>query len=212
MARMGTQIGRLLTRESETETELRPALLEASFADGEDSDKGSLDLGELRLHGQIDRVDTTPDGRFGLVYDYKTGSRVWAGAKLAEEGKLQLQLYARALRDLWGIEPLGGLYYQLGGSGDPKPRGLVIDDAEATRALDLVRTDRLPDEVVQETLEGGVETAREKAAAMRQGKIDRKPNQGRCPPWCRYQAICRLERSVGTEEAAVNGDDAPNGA
>ena len=47
---------------------------------------------------------------------------------------------------------------------------------------------------------------------MRQGKIDRKPNQGRCPPWCRYQAICRLERSVGTEEPAINGDEAPNGA
>jgi PD-(D/E)XK nuclease superfamily protein/AddB-like protein len=211
LARMGAQIGRLLERESRSETELRPVLLEASFADEEGRDKGSLDLGELRLHGQIDRVDTTPDGRFGLVYDYKTGSKVWAGTKLGEEGKLQLQLYARALRDLWGIEPLGGLYYQLGGSGDPKPRGFVIDDVEATGPLDLTRTDRLPQEVVRETLETGVQTAREKAVAMRRGKIGREPNQGRCPPWCRYQAICRLERSIGTEEAAANGDDAPNG-
>src|SRR5204862_1208474 len=109
LARMRAQIERLLERESRSETELRPALLEASFADGDGTDKPPLDLGDLRLHGQIDRVDLTADGRYGLVYDYKTGSRVWAGAKLAEEGKLQLQLYAQALRDQWRIEPLGGL-------------------------------------------------------------------------------------------------------
>ncbi len=212
LARMGAQIGRLLERESRSETQLRPALLEASFGDAEDRDRGSLDLGELRLHGQIDRVDTTQDGRFGLVYDYKTGSRVWAGAKLGEEGKLQLQLYARALREQWKIEPLGGLYYQLGGSGDPRPRGFVIDDLEATRELDLTRTDRLPQDLVADTVEAGVETAREKAVAMRRGKIGREPNQGTCPPWCRYQAICRLERSIGADDDTANGDEAPNGA
>ena len=47
---------------------------------------------------------------------------------------------------------------------------------------------------------------------MRAGEIGRDPNQGRCPPWCRYQPICRLERSIGAEEALRNGDDAPNGA
>ncbi len=128
VARMRAQIDRLLERESRSETELRPALLEASFADGEGCDRGSLDLGDLRIHGQIDRVDTTPDGRFGLIYDYKTSSKVSAGKKLGEEGKLQLQLYGRALRELWEIEPLGGLYYQLGGSGNPRPRGFVDDD------------------------------------------------------------------------------------
>jgi PD-(D/E)XK nuclease superfamily protein/AddB-like protein len=211
LARMRAQIDRLLERESRSETELRPALLEASFADEEGCDKGSVDLGDLRIHGKIDRVDTTPDGRFGLIYDYKTGSKVWAGKKLGEEGKLQLQLYGRALRDLWEIEPLGGLYYQLGGSGNPKPRGFVVDDVQATDALDLTRTDRLADELVLQTLEAGVETAREKAAAMRRGEIGRDPNQGRCPPWCRYQPICRLERSIGVEEPTANGDDAANG-
>ena len=159
LARMRAQIDRLLERESRSETELRPALLEASFADEEGCGRGSLDLGDLRIHGQIDRVDTTPDGRFGLVYDYKTGSKVWAGKKLGEEGKLQLQLYGRALRDLWEIEPLGGLYYQLGGSGNPKPRGFVVDDEQATDALDLTKTDRLSGELVLQTVESGVQTA-----------------------------------------------------
>jgi ATP-dependent helicase/DNAse subunit B len=211
LERMRAQIGRLLERESRAETELRPELLEASFGEEEGRDRKALDLDGLRIHGQIDRVDTTPDGRFGLVYDYKTASKVCPGAKLEEEGKLQLQLYARALRERWEIEPLGGLYYQLGGSGDPKPRGFVTDELDTAAELDLTRTDRLAPEVVAETIEAGVRTAREKAVAMRAGKIGRDPNQGRCPPWCRYQAICRLERSLGAEEGAGDGDEPVNG-
>jgi ATP-dependent helicase/DNAse subunit B len=208
IARMKAQIERLLERESRSETDLRPALFEASFDDRDGADRPTLDLGDLSLHGQVDRADITPDGRYGLVYDYKTGSRVWAGAKLAEEGKLQLQLYARALRDQWGIEPLGGLYYRLGGSSDPSPRGFVAKGVEGTDALDLTRTDRLDPDQVAATVEAGVERAREKAAAMRRGEIGRDPNRGICPDWCRYQAICRLERSIAAEEPTNgNGGD-----
>ncbi len=200
LERMRAQINRLLERESRAETDLRPAFVEAAFGDREGVDRPSLDLGDLSVHGQIDRVDVSPDGRFGLVYDYKTGTRVWAAAKLAEEGKLQLQLYARALRDLWEVEPLGGLYYQLGGSGDPKPRGFVVKDAGGTEALEVTRTDRLDGEQVRATVEEGVGRARRKAAAMRSGAISRDPNRGECPDWCRYQPICRLERSIAPEE------------
>jgi RecB family exonuclease len=206
LERMRAQIHRLLDRESRSETNLRPTLLEASFGEGDEADRPSLDLGDLQLHGQIDRVDVSPDGRFGLVYDYKTGSRVWAGAKLAEEGKLQLQLYARALEERWDIEPLGGLYYRLGGSGDPKPRGFVVTDVQETDALDLTRTDRLTPDEVTATVEAGVERAREKARAMRGGAIGREPNRGKCPDWCRYQPICRLERSLGAEEGNGEGE------
>ena len=212
IARMRAQIERLLEREADGETELRPALLEASFGEGADDTKPPLDLDGVRIHGQIDRVDVTADRRSGVVYDYKTGSRAWAAAKLTEEGKLQLQLYARALRDLWGIEPVGGLYYPLGSRDDPRPRGFVATGIEATEVLDLARTDRLEHEDVRETLEAGVTLARERVAAMRAGQIDRDPNGGRCPKWCRYQPICRLERSIGAEELAANGDAGGNGA
>jgi ATP-dependent helicase/DNAse subunit B len=207
LERMRAQIDRLLERESRAETELRPAMLEAAFGDREGAERPSLDLGDLSVHGQIDRVDLSPDGRFGLVYDYKTGTRVWPAAKLAEEGKLQLQLYARALRDLWGVEPLGGLYYQLGGSGDPKPRGFVAADGSGTDGLDLTKTDRLEADEVRATVEGGVERARRKAAAMRRGEIARDPNRGECPEWCRFQPICRLERSIGSEAEGPEGEN-----
>jgi RecB family exonuclease len=206
IARMRTQIERLLDRETGSETELRPALLEASFGEGEHNGRPPLDLGAVRIHGQIDRVDVTPDRRFGVVYDYKTGSRGWAAAKLDEEGKLQLQLYARALRDLWGIEPIGGLYYPLGSRVDPRPRGFVAGGVEATDVLDLARPDRLEQGDVQETLEAGASRATETAAAMRAGEIGRRPNGGTCPKFCRYQPICRLERSIGVDEIVGNGD------
>jgi RecB family exonuclease len=206
VARMRAQVERLLHREASGETELRPALLEASFGERQTDLQAPLDLGGVRIHGQIDRVDVTQDGRFGVVYDYKTGSRAWAAAKLEDEGKLQLQLYARALRDLWEIEPIGGLYYPLGSRDDPRPRGFVAGGIEATDVLDLARPDRLEHEDVQETLDSGVSQARDRAAAMRGGEIGREPNGGRCPTFCRYQPICRLERSIGTEEITGNGD------
>ncbi len=207
LERMRAQIHRLLERESRAETHLRPALLEASFGDRRGDAKAALDLGDLRVHGQIDRVDTSPDGQVGLIYDYKTGTSVPAAAKLDEQGKLQLQLYAAALRDRWRIEPLGGLYYQLGGPGDPKPRGFVVKDDEGTDAIDLVRTDRLGPDEVAATIEAGVRRAKEKASAMRRGAIDRDPNRGECPTWCRYQPICRLERRIGAEDASANAEN-----
>ncbi|HKH13387.1 MAG TPA: PD-(D/E)XK nuclease family protein [Solirubrobacterales bacterium] len=205
LERMRAQIDRLLERESRSETELRPALIEASFGTGDEADRPALQLGDLLVHGMIDRVDVTADGRLALVYDYKTSSRVTVGAKLAEEGKLQLQLYARAIRDQWEIEPLGGLYYQLGGSKNPRPRGFVAA-GDATEGLDLTKTDVVDFDEVDATVEAGVETARERAAAMRHGSIGRDPNRGECPKWCRYQPICRLERSIAADAGASDGN------
>jgi hypothetical protein len=82
---------------------------------------------------------------------------------------------------------------------------------DATEGVDLTRTDRLDLEDVEATLEAGVEMARERAAAMRRGDIDRKPNRGRCPTWCRYQPICRLERSIGADDAPAGGDGGNGG-
>ena len=98
-----------------------------------------------------------------------------------------------------------------GARDDPRPRGFVATGIEATEVLELARTDRLEHEDVEQTLDAGVSRARERAAAMRAGEIGRDPNGGSCPKWCRYQPICRLERSIGAEEVAGNGDAGGNG-
>ena len=76
----------------------------------------------------------------------------------------------------------------------------MAEDVEGTDALDLVEPTASTREAVQETLEAGVRGAPREGGGDARGEIDRKPNRDRCPDWCRYQAICRLERSLGTEE------------
>src|SRR6266511_427413 len=207
--RMLVLIECFLAREAESETPLRPDpdLIEASFGDGADDDRPSLDLGGLRLHGKIDRVDVAPGRRAGLVRDYKSGAKVTAAARLAKEGKLQPQLYMLALRELWGIDPIGGVYVPLAPTAKPEARGLLDkrERGELLDAADFVRTDFLEEDAFAEALDAARDRAAEIVTAMRRGVIDRDPIDDRCPHYCRFQPICRRERAVASEPAS--GDD-----
>ena len=77
-----------------------------------------LDLGEAsRSRGKIDRIDVDPFCARGIVQDYKSGKTAFSAAKIDSELRLQIPLYMLVLRDLVGIEPLGGLYRALAASG-----------------------------------------------------------------------------------------------
>lgn len=179
-----------------------PALFEARFGEDEGSDKPSLEVDGWRLHGAIDRIDRSPDGR-ALVHDYKVASKVTPALKFEEQAKLQLPLYALAAQDLWGLRPIGALYHPLRGTSDRKPRGLVLEEDRAE--LDpygLVKTDVLSDE----DFEGVVAEARERAtrivARMRGGEITRDPgpppgyrDHDVCPTYCSLAPICRRDRT-----------------
>jgi ATP-dependent helicase/DNAse subunit B len=209
--RMLVLLERFLAREADSETPLRPdpALIEASFGDTEHDDRPSLELGGLRLHGKIDRVDVAPDRRAGLVRDYKSGAAVTAAAKLAKEGKLQPQLYMLALRELWALEPIGGVYVPLAPTKDPRARGL-LDKQERGELVDdagFVRTDFLDEDAFGEALVAARDRAREIVAGMRRGLIDRDPIDDRCPRFCRFQPICRRERAVASEPPADDDDE-----
>ena len=53
---------------------------------------------------------------------------------IANEGKLQLQLYMLVARERLGLDPIGGLYQPLGAAyGDRRPRGIVLKDECARR-------------------------------------------------------------------------------
>jgi ATP-dependent helicase/DNAse subunit B len=209
LARLRAQIERFLEEEAEVDTEMRPRadLLEAGFGFSEDGPE-ALALGEVSLRGQIDRIDVAPDGHAALVRDYKTskttpGRRTWE-----KEGKLQLQLYVLAARERLDLEPIGGLYQPLGGRDDRRPRGMVIKDDPRLGERPLSRGDPCDPEDFEAELERARAQATEKAEAMRAGQIARKPLGGRCPTYCTYQAICRLERAVGLEEGTENGGGA----
>ena len=56
----------------------------------------------------------------------------WAVAKWAGEDQLQVALYMLAVRELLGLEPVGGVYQPLRGD-DLRARGVVRDDVDAGR-------------------------------------------------------------------------------
>lgn len=212
LARLREQVEAFLAEEARLEIELRPRrdLLEADFGT-EENGAAALDLGGAKLRGRIDRVDLAPDGTRALIRDYKTGRsmpgrRGWEG-----KGKLQLQLYLLAARESLGLDPVGGLYYALGEYRDRRPRGMVLADEAVIGDLaeHLVGGDSCGPDEFDEELERARGQASEQAAAMRAGDIGRRPLGGKCPTYCTFQPICRLERAVGLE--AAEGRSAENG-
>jgi hypothetical protein len=158
----------------------------------------------------IDRVDVPPGGEpVGLIRDYKVSRTVTSGANLSKEGKLQPQLYARALERLWGRRALGGLYQPLAATDDHRPRGIALREQrdELLAGLELVGPDLLPAEAFDDALRAAEERAGEIVAAMRGGHIDRDPIDDSCPRFCTFQAICRRERSARQEADTVDEEE-----
>lgn len=195
-------LARFLGEEARRDGRFEPWLLEAGFGEDEGRERPALEIDGWRLHGAIDRVDRDEQGR-ALVVDYKLAGAVTARGKLEEQAKLQLQLYLIAVAELWGAEPVGGLYHPLRGTSARRPRGLVLDEAaESLASFGLARTDL----VDRDGLEGLLDDARRRAGEivdrMRRGDIRRDPGprrglrgHGVCPPFCDFAPICRRDRA-----------------
>jgi ATP-dependent helicase/DNAse subunit B len=152
-----------------------------------------LHLGEgLYLSGKIDRIDVDPFSARGIVQDYKSGRSAHSAKQIDEELKLQIPLYMLVLRDLVGIEPLGGVYRALAGAR--VTRGL-LSAADADDLPGFQRNDYLDDEAFW----GLVDTARERALGyaqrIRAGDVHHDPKGGTCPAWCDLWTMCRVERA-----------------
>ncbi|HUC06488.1 MAG TPA: PD-(D/E)XK nuclease family protein [Solirubrobacterales bacterium] len=203
LARVEGLLARFLKEEAQREMAgFEPWLLEAGFSESEEVAQPVLEIDGWRLHGAIDRVDRTADGR-ALVLDYKLSTRVSPRVKLEEEAKLQLQLYLIAVAELWGAEIVGGLYHPLRATSERRPRGLVLEDAAADLAgYGLSKTDRVEREDFEQLLADARRRAGEIVARMRAGQIDRDPgpreglrDHGICPAFCDFAPICRRDRA-----------------
>jgi ATP-dependent helicase/DNAse subunit B len=190
-----------------------PWLLEAGFGEAEDSERPALEIDGWALHGAIDRVDRTPDGR-ALVLDYKLSGRVTPRERLEGEAKLQLQLYMIAVAEHWGSEAIGGLYHPLRGTSERRPRGAILDEAaDRLASYRLSRTDLVDREELDELLADARLRAGEIVARMRRGEIRRDPGprpglrgHGICPPFCDFAPICRRDRAP-VEASGENGEE-----
>jgi ATP-dependent helicase/DNAse subunit B len=143
----------------------------------------------LRLRGRIDRVDLDPDRREAIVYDYK-GREATPGRGWEDKGRLQIPLYMRAVRDLLGLDSVGGFYLPLS-ARDQRPRGALL--AEADPDLDCLSNDRFTREELDELIASASRRAAQAAGEIRAGRLVSRPQT--CAPGggCAYPGICRCE-------------------
>ncbi len=127
-----------------------------------------------------------------MIQDYKSGKGASSAREIDVERRLQVPLYMLVLRDLVGVEPLGGVYRAL--SGSRGARGMLR--AEAKDDLPGFNSNDYLDEG---TFWAQVETARtrayEYAERMRAGDVAHDPKGDECPPWCDLWSMCRVRHS-----------------
>jgi ATP-dependent helicase/DNAse subunit B len=182
--------------EAERETPLVPRQLEVSFGSERSAPElqRGLELEEgLRLSGKIDRIDVDPFSARGIVQDYKTGKSAHSAREIERELRLQIPLYMLVLRDLVGIEPLGGVYRPL--AGERRARGLLRADARDDALPGYAQRDYVDDDEFWRQVDGARETARGLAHRIRGGDVRHDPRGGDCPSWCDLWPMCRVRRA-----------------
>jgi hypothetical protein len=178
------------------ESPLVPRRFEVSFGTeraAQELQRG-LELAEgMTLSGKIDRIDVDPFSARGIVQDYKAGKRGHSAKQIEDEKKLQIPLYMLVLRDLVGIEPLGGLYRPL--AGERKPRGLLRAEARDDGVPGYSSKDYLGEDEFWSQVERARELAVGIAERVRSGDIRHDPKGGDCPTWCELWPMCRVRRA-----------------
>jgi PD-(D/E)XK nuclease superfamily len=181
--------------EAETEAPLVPRRFEVSFGTERSSPElqRGLDLGGFALSGKIDRIDVDPFSARGIVWDYKSGKTAFSAAKIDSELKLQIPLYMLVLRDLVGIEPLGGLYRAL--AGDRDARGLLRASAKDDGIPGFQKNDYREEDEFWAQIDRATEHARGFVDRIRGGDVRHDPlGDAGCPSWCDLAPICRVKR------------------
>jgi ATP-dependent helicase/DNAse subunit B len=180
--------------EAESDVQFVPRRLEVSFGSERAAPElqRGLDLGDgLRLSGKIDRIDIDPFSARGIVQDYKSGKSAHSAREIERELRLQIPLYVLALRDLVGVEPLGGVYRAL--SGRRHTRGMLRESSREDLP-GFMKDDYLDDEAFWAQVEGARELASTNAQRIRAGDVRHDPKHRECPAWCDLWTICRVPR------------------
>jgi ATP-dependent helicase/DNAse subunit B len=182
--------------EAEAEAPLVPRRFEVSFGSERSAPElqRGLDLGGgLTLGGKIDRIDVDPFSARGIVQDYKAGKTAHSARQIESELRLQIPLYMLVLRDLVGIEPLGGVYRPL--AGDRKARGLLRAEARDDAIPGYAKNDYLAEDEFWGQVDGALATAKRLAGRIRAGDVEHDPKGGVCPTWCDLWPMCRVRRA-----------------
>jgi ATP-dependent helicase/nuclease subunit B len=182
--------------EAASESPLVPRRFEVSFGSERSAPElqRGLDLGGFTLSGKIDRIDVDPFSARGIVQDYKSGKTAYSAAKIESELRLQIPLYMLALRDLVGIEPLGGLYRAL--SGEREARGLLRASAREDGVPGFMANDYRDEDEFWAQVGRAAEQAGGFVRRIRGGDVRHDPlGDAGCPSWCELAPMCRVRRA-----------------
>jgi len=182
--------------DAEAEAPLVPRRFEVSFGSERSAPElqRGLELADgVALSGKIDRIDVDPFSARGIVQDYKSGKTGHSAVQIQSELRLQIPLYMLVLRDLVGIEPLGGLYRPL--SGERKARGLLRAEAKDDGIPGFVKNDYLDEDAFWEQVEHARGVAVGLVGRIRGGDVEHDPRGGSCPTWCDLWSMCRVRRA-----------------
>jgi hypothetical protein len=193
---LARDLEQLVRREAESPSPLVPDRFEVSFGSERSAPElqRGLDLGGFTVSGKIDRIDRDPFGARGVVVDYKSGKTAHSARKIETELHLQIPLYMLVLRDLVGIEPLGGVYRALAGEG--QARGLLRGESRDDALPGYSRNDYVDEEAFWGQIERAADHARGLVERVRAGDVRHDPKGGfPCPSWCDKWPMCRVRRS-----------------
>ncbi|MBV8079831.1 MAG: PD-(D/E)XK nuclease family protein [Actinobacteria bacterium] len=186
---------RFVREEARSPLQLVPRRFEVGFGSDRSAPElqRGLDLGDgLFASGKIDRIDLDPFSARGIVQDYKSGKGSYSAAQIDAEHRLQVPLYMLVLRDLVGVEPIGGVYRALAGGGSA--RGMLRTDAREDLP-GFKPNDYLDEEAFWAQVESARDRARTNAQRIRRGDVAHDPRGGECPPWCDLWTMCRVARA-----------------
>ena len=186
---------RFVRAEAESKVSFVPRRFELGFGTDRSAPElqRGLELGDgLYLSGKIDRIDVDPLSARGIVQDYKSGKGSFSARQIDTERRLQVPLYMLVLRDLAGIEPLGGVYRAL--SGARAARGMLR--AEAREELPGFNgNDYLDEDAFWSQVEAARGRALHAAQRIRAGDVAHDPKGGECPSWCDLWTMCRVAKA-----------------
>ncbi len=186
--------------------------VEVRFGDGEKYP--AVNLGEkVKLSGVIDRIDTFNE--YFRIIDYKTGSVSEDDKELFNGTKLQLYLYAKAVKD----KELAGLYYlkvdesyKKDGEKKVMATGKTVDDKDLALSQDATLSGGdakfIPVKIVDDNLKGGItkealsnyleyalKVGERAVGNMTEGFIAPTPSEKQCK-YCEYASLCQNKDNV----------------
>ncbi len=201
--------------ERTSKSSFKPFKTEAKIGDKGDFPPISLLNGKIKVVGTIDRVDVYKD--YFRIIDYKTGSISSDIKELYSGNKLQLYLYALAIKD----KTLAGAHYMklsdeylALGSESKDMHGNILNKEDLEGAFLLADGDKiLTKEEMDAYLKYAVIMGEQAGTKMSEGVIVASPVKGACT-YCAYKSICggvSPERKIDSIRTSKPIIDAVNG-